>query len=150
MMPQPFTAQQQERAISNSRCLRDTKIPANSLVDTPDLTTKIPGINSLILNCNLQYTHFCCLEDKGNHFCFGCDRHFYNHRLNRHLWEQLYRQHQVSPLRSYHQDPSTVGGLTAEDIEKARRGKKAEIKSHKQMVIPVPQFLFLNTNTPRH
>uniref|UniRef100_A0A8D0AB14 Atypical kinase COQ8A, mitochondrial n=1 Tax=Sander lucioperca TaxID=283035 RepID=A0A8D0AB14_SANLU len=116
------------------RCLRDTKIPANSLVDTPDLTTKIPGINSLILNCNLQYTHFCCLEDKGNHFCFGCDRHFYNHRLNRHLWEQLYRQHQVSPLRSYHQDPSTVGGLTAEDIEKARRGKKAEIKSHKQML----------------
>ncbi|XP_078130192.1 atypical kinase COQ8A, mitochondrial isoform X1 [Sander vitreus] len=61
-------------------------------------------------------------------------RHFYNHSLNRHLWGQLYCQHQVSPLRSYHQDPSTVGGLTAEDIEKARRGKKAEIKSHKQML----------------
>ncbi|XP_034060275.1 atypical kinase COQ8A, mitochondrial isoform X2 [Gymnodraco acuticeps] len=58
-------------------------------------------------------------------------RHFYSHGLNRHVWGQLYRQHQ---LRSYHQDPSTVGGLTAEDIEKARQGKKVEIKSHKQML----------------
>uniref|UniRef100_A0A8C3GB10 Atypical kinase COQ8A, mitochondrial n=1 Tax=Cyclopterus lumpus TaxID=8103 RepID=A0A8C3GB10_CYCLU len=40
----------------------------------------------------------------------------------------------ISQLRSYHQDPSTVGGLTAEDIEKARQGKKVEIKSHKQML----------------
>ncbi|XP_068564994.1 atypical kinase COQ8A, mitochondrial isoform X2 [Cebidichthys violaceus] len=56
-------------------------------------------------------------------------RHFYNHSLNRHLWG-----HQVSQLRSYHQDPTTVGGLTAEDIEKARQGKKADIKSHKQML----------------
>ncbi|XP_059212662.1 atypical kinase COQ8A, mitochondrial [Centropristis striata] len=61
-------------------------------------------------------------------------RHFYNHSLNRHLWGQLYCQHQVSLLRSYHQDPTTVGGLTAEDIEKARQGKKAESKSHKQML----------------
>ncbi|XP_042359513.1 atypical kinase COQ8A, mitochondrial [Plectropomus leopardus] len=61
-------------------------------------------------------------------------RHFYNHNLNRHLWGQTYCQHQVSQLRSYHQDPSTVGGLTAEDIEKARQEKKAEIKSHKQML----------------
>ncbi|TMS12735.1 Atypical kinase COQ8A, mitochondrial [Larimichthys crocea] len=37
----------------------------------------------------------------------------YNHSLKRHLWGQLYCQHQVSQLRSYHQDPSTVGGLTA-------------------------------------
>ncbi|KAK1889206.1 Atypical kinase COQ8A mitochondrial [Dissostichus eleginoides] len=58
-------------------------------------------------------------------------RHFYSHGLNRHVWGQLYCQHQ---LRSYHQDPSTVGGLTAEDIEKARQGKKVEIKSHKQML----------------
>ncbi|TKS76032.1 Atypical kinase COQ8A, mitochondrial [Collichthys lucidus] len=37
--------------------------------------------------------------------------------------------------RSYHQDdPSTVGGLTAEDIEKARQSKRAEIKPHKQML----------------
>ncbi|XP_075940725.1 atypical kinase COQ8A, mitochondrial-like isoform X2 [Anarhichas minor] len=56
-------------------------------------------------------------------------RHFYNHSLNRHLWG-----HHVSQLRSYHQDPTTVGGLTAEDIEKARQGKKVEIKSHKQML----------------
>ncbi|XP_074472027.1 atypical kinase COQ8A, mitochondrial-like [Sebastes fasciatus] len=61
-------------------------------------------------------------------------RHFYNHSLNRHLWGQLYCPHQVSQLRSYHQDPSAVGGLTAEDIEKARQGKKSENKSHKQML----------------
>uniref|UniRef100_A0A7N6A424 Atypical kinase COQ8A, mitochondrial n=1 Tax=Anabas testudineus TaxID=64144 RepID=A0A7N6A424_ANATE len=37
--------------------------------------------------------------------------------------------------RSYHQDdPSTVGGLTAEDIEKARQSKGDEIKPHKQML----------------
>ncbi|XP_040016519.2 atypical kinase COQ8A, mitochondrial [Gasterosteus aculeatus] len=50
---------------------------------------------------------------------------FYSHGPSRHLWGQL---------RSYHQDPSAVGGLTAEDMEKARQGKKAEIKSHKQML----------------
>ncbi|XP_054474338.1 atypical kinase COQ8A, mitochondrial isoform X2 [Anoplopoma fimbria] len=61
-------------------------------------------------------------------------RLFYNHSLNRHFWAQLYCRHQVGQLRSYHQDPSTVGGLTAEDIEKARQGKKVEIKSHKQML----------------
>ncbi|XP_070843457.1 atypical kinase COQ8A, mitochondrial isoform X1 [Chaetodon trifascialis] len=60
--------------------------------------------------------------------------HLYNHSLNRHLWGQLYYQHQVSHLRSYHQDPSTVGGLTAEDIEKARQSKRAEMKPHKQML----------------
>uniref|UniRef100_A0A8C4E9K2 Atypical kinase COQ8A, mitochondrial n=1 Tax=Dicentrarchus labrax TaxID=13489 RepID=A0A8C4E9K2_DICLA len=37
--------------------------------------------------------------------------------------------------RSYHQDdPSTVGGLTAEDIEKARQSKRDENKPHKQML----------------
>ncbi|KAM6906442.1 atypical kinase COQ8A, mitochondrial-like isoform 2-T2 [Lycodopsis pacificus] len=61
--------------------------------------------------------------------CHQDARHFYNHSLNRHLWG-----HHVSQLRSYHQDPTTVGGLTAEDIEKARQGKKVEIKSHKQML----------------
>lgn len=55
-----------------------------------------------------------------------CGSRFYSHGPSRHLWGQL---------RSYHQDPSAVGGLTAEDMEKARQGKKAEIKSHKQMVI---------------
>nr|XP_046229311.1 atypical kinase COQ8A, mitochondrial [Scatophagus argus] len=59
-------------------------------------------------------------------------RHLYNQSLNRHLWRQLYFQRHVSQLRSYHQDPSTVGGLTAEDIEKARQSKRAEIKPHKQ------------------
>uniref|UniRef100_A0A4W6ETP5 Atypical kinase COQ8A, mitochondrial n=1 Tax=Lates calcarifer TaxID=8187 RepID=A0A4W6ETP5_LATCA len=51
-----------------------------------------------------------------------------------HVWGQLYCQHQVTPIRSYHQDPSTVGGLTAEDIEKARQSKRAETKPHKQML----------------
>ncbi|XP_028997417.1 atypical kinase COQ8A, mitochondrial [Betta splendens] len=64
-------------------------------------------------------------------------RHFtghhrlYKHSLTRHAWGQLY---QVGHLRSYHQDPSTVGGLTAEDIEKARQSKGPEMKPHKQML----------------
>uniref|UniRef100_A0A7N6FCA8 Atypical kinase COQ8A, mitochondrial n=1 Tax=Anabas testudineus TaxID=64144 RepID=A0A7N6FCA8_ANATE len=71
---------------------------------------------------------------------FVCGRHFirhyhrYNHSLTRHMWGQLYCQHPVTQLRSYHQDPSTVGGLTAEDIEKARQSKGDEIKPHKQML----------------
>ncbi|XP_061099525.1 atypical kinase COQ8A, mitochondrial [Conger conger] len=36
--------------------------------------------------------------------------------------------------RSYHQDHSSVGGLTAEDIEKAREAKRSESKPHKQML----------------
>uniref|UniRef100_A0A3Q4I4K5 Atypical kinase COQ8A, mitochondrial n=1 Tax=Neolamprologus brichardi TaxID=32507 RepID=A0A3Q4I4K5_NEOBR len=37
--------------------------------------------------------------------------------------------------RSYHQDdPSTMGGLTAEDIEKARESKGTDGKPHKQML----------------
>ncbi|CAN9507748.1 unnamed protein product [Ophioblennius macclurei] len=60
--------------------------------------------------------------------------HLYNQNLNRHLWSQLHSQHAVSQLRRYHQDPSTVGGLTAEDIEKARQGKRTDGKPHKQML----------------
>ena len=41
----------------------------------------------------------------------------------------------VGQSRGYHQDPTTVGGLTAEDLEKARQSKRAEMKPHKQMVI---------------
>ncbi|XP_067337243.1 atypical kinase COQ8A, mitochondrial isoform X1 [Channa argus] len=65
---------------------------------------------------------------------FTVHHHLYNHSLTRHTWRQLYCQHPISQLRSYHQDPSTVGGLTAEDIEKARQSKRAEIKPHKQML----------------
>ncbi|KAL2082328.1 hypothetical protein ACEWY4_022146 [Coilia grayii] len=36
--------------------------------------------------------------------------------------------------RSYHQDHSSVGGLTAEDIQKAREAKQADGKPHKQML----------------
>lgn len=43
MVQELITEQEQEKG--NSRCLTDTKIPANSLVDTPDPTTKMPGIN---------------------------------------------------------------------------------------------------------
>ncbi|XP_008296006.1 chaperone activity of bc1 complex-like, mitochondrial [Stegastes partitus] len=58
-------------------------------------------------------------------------RHFlgrqrlYSHSLNRLAWTQQ---------RFYHQDPSSVGGLTAEDIEKARQSKRPEMKPHKQML----------------
>ena len=37
-------------------------------------------------------------------------------------------------IRSYHQDHTSVGGLTAEDIQKAREAKRNEGKPHKQMV----------------
>nr|XP_019947469.1 PREDICTED: atypical kinase COQ8A, mitochondrial-like isoform X1 [Paralichthys olivaceus] len=60
--------------------------------------------------------------------------HLYTHSVNRHMWAKLYCRHQVAQTRSYHQDPSTVGGLTAEDIEKARQSKRTEIKPHKQML----------------
>ncbi|XP_028253170.1 atypical kinase COQ8A, mitochondrial isoform X2 [Parambassis ranga] len=60
--------------------------------------------------------------------------HLYSYSLNRHVWKQLYSQHPVNQLRSYHEDPSTVGGLTAEDIEKARQSKREETRPHKQML----------------
>ncbi|KAJ8355807.1 hypothetical protein SKAU_G00186010 [Synaphobranchus kaupii] len=37
-------------------------------------------------------------------------------------------------IRSYHQDHSSVSGLTAEDIEKAREAKRTDSKPHKQML----------------
>ncbi|XP_056619893.1 atypical kinase COQ8A, mitochondrial [Triplophysa dalaica] len=36
--------------------------------------------------------------------------------------------------RSYHQDHTSVGGITAEDIEKAREAKRSSSKPHKQML----------------
>ncbi|XP_034017954.1 atypical kinase COQ8A, mitochondrial [Thalassophryne amazonica] len=56
--------------------------------------------------------------------------------LNRPAWEQLCCQSPVWQVRGYHQDQSTVGGLTAEHIEKARQSKRerAEAKPHKQML----------------
>uniref|UniRef100_A0A665VLY8 Atypical kinase COQ8A, mitochondrial n=1 Tax=Echeneis naucrates TaxID=173247 RepID=A0A665VLY8_ECHNA len=89
---------------------------------------------------HLETSLFCIKNLKSNHFDLVCDRYFmrhhhlYNHSLNRHVWAQLYCQHQATQIRSYHQDPSTVGGLTAEDIEKARQSKRAEMKPHKQML----------------
>uniref|UniRef100_A0A673C1D2 Atypical kinase COQ8A, mitochondrial n=1 Tax=Sphaeramia orbicularis TaxID=375764 RepID=A0A673C1D2_9TELE len=65
---------------------------------------------------------------------FMAHHHLYSHSLKRHLWAQMYCQNSVRQLRSYHQDPSTVGGLTAEDIEKARESKRTEAKPHKQML----------------
>lgn len=46
---------------------------------------------------------------------------------------QIRSYRSYSSYRSYHQDGSGVGGLTAEDIEKAREAKRNE-KPHKQMV----------------
>ncbi|KAG7265746.1 hypothetical protein CRUP_035099, partial [Coryphaenoides rupestris] len=59
--------------------------------------------------------------------------------LNRHGLRQLYgldlaSLRFVGQSRGYHQDPTTVGGLTAEDLEKARQSKRAEMKPHKQML----------------
>lgn len=55
---QPITAQQPGRdmTVGSVRCLTDTKIQANSSVETPDLTTKMPGMNSLLKNHDLPYT----------------------------------------------------------------------------------------------
>lgn len=47
--------------------------------------------------------------------------------------------------RSYHQDHSSVGGITAEDIEKAREAKQNGSKPHKQMV----QATFSNLSSLR-
>uniref|UniRef100_A0A668A6C1 Atypical kinase COQ8A, mitochondrial n=1 Tax=Myripristis murdjan TaxID=586833 RepID=A0A668A6C1_9TELE len=77
-------------------------------------------------------------------FCSVFGRHFlghpslYNHSLSRHVQGQLLGQDPVRRVvgqpRRYHQDPSTVGGLTAEDIEKARQSKRSDMKPHKQML----------------
>ncbi|XP_074541413.1 atypical kinase COQ8A, mitochondrial-like isoform X2 [Halichoeres trimaculatus] len=61
-------------------------------------------------------------------------RHLIGHHHLTRNWGQLYSQHQISQIRSYHQDPSTVGGLTAEDIEKTRQTKRTDGKPHKQML----------------
>lgn len=117
----------------SSRCLRGTKIPANSLTDTPDLTTRTPGVHAFSA-CTIL-ARISLLTP-----CFPRGRrstglhHGYNRTLNRHLWLRLYCQQQLSQLRTYHQDPTSVGGLTADDIEKARQSKRAEIKPHKQAV----------------
>ncbi|KAM9704359.1 atypical kinase COQ8A, mitochondrial isoform 1-T2 [Menidia menidia] len=67
-------------------------------------------------------------------------RHFlgqhqlYSQSLNRHVWQEVYCQHPVSQPRFYHQDPPSVGGLTAEDIRKTRQSKRPDAKPHKQML----------------
>lgn len=48
---------------------------------------------------------------------------------------------QFTGTRSYHQDHSSVGGLTAKDIDKARESKSSINKPHKQMVNKVPLIL---------
>ncbi|XP_076129419.1 atypical kinase COQ8A, mitochondrial [Alosa pseudoharengus] len=50
---------------------------------------------------------------------------------SRQFSSQVRSFHQV---RCYHQDHSSVGGLTAEDIQKAREAKRNEGKPHKQML----------------
>lgn len=59
MREPPSTAQHQGAMLmANSRCLRDTKILANSLADRPDLTIRTPGMKSLLLNYKLQLSLF--------------------------------------------------------------------------------------------
>ncbi|MEQ2195472.1 hypothetical protein XENOCAPTIV_013342 [Xenoophorus captivus] len=66
--------------------------------------------------------------------------HFPGHRLYNHcqVLREVGYQQPVSQYRSYHQDQSSVGELTAEDIEKTSQSKGADSKPHKQMVTPVP------------
>uniref|UniRef100_A0A3B3CKP5 Atypical kinase COQ8A, mitochondrial n=1 Tax=Oryzias melastigma TaxID=30732 RepID=A0A3B3CKP5_ORYME len=64
-------------------------------------------------------------------------RHFfghplYNHEVNRRIWQKVYCQ--PGQLRSYHQDPPSVEGLTAEDIAKTSQSKRGDSKPHKQML----------------
>ncbi|XP_047244608.1 atypical kinase COQ8A, mitochondrial [Girardinichthys multiradiatus] len=63
-------------------------------------------------------------------------RHFPGHRLYNHsqVLREVGYQQPVSQYRSYHQDQSSVGGLTAEDIEKTSQSKGADSKPHKQML----------------
>ncbi|KAK7907285.1 hypothetical protein WMY93_015897 [Mugilogobius chulae] len=75
--------------------------------------------------------------DQTRSYHLDSGRHFLpNHHLytQRHLWGQMLCQTSIRQLRSYHQDPTTVGGLTAEDIEKARQSKRPDVKPHKQML----------------
>lgn len=66
-------------------------------------------------------------------------RHFlgqqlYNPSLNRRVLQEVGYRQQVGQFRCYHQDQSSVGGLTAEDIEKTSQSKRADSKPHKQML----------------
>uniref|UniRef100_A0A3Q2Q0F7 Atypical kinase COQ8A, mitochondrial n=1 Tax=Fundulus heteroclitus TaxID=8078 RepID=A0A3Q2Q0F7_FUNHE len=68
-----------------------------------------------------------------------CYRHYlghrlYNHALDRRALREVSGQQPVAQFRSYHQDQSSVGGLTAEDIEKTSQSKRADSKPHKQML----------------
>uniref|UniRef100_A0A3Q2Q0G9 Atypical kinase COQ8A, mitochondrial n=1 Tax=Fundulus heteroclitus TaxID=8078 RepID=A0A3Q2Q0G9_FUNHE len=58
----------------------------------------------------------------------------YNHALDRRALREVSGQQPVAQFRSYHQDQSSVGGLTAEDIEKTSQSKRADSKPHKQML----------------
>lgn len=44
----------------SSRCLRATKIRANSLADTPDLTTRTPGMDARVFFCLCYPVDPCC------------------------------------------------------------------------------------------
>uniref|UniRef100_A0A8C6K5J1 Atypical kinase COQ8A, mitochondrial n=1 Tax=Nothobranchius furzeri TaxID=105023 RepID=A0A8C6K5J1_NOTFU len=70
--------------------------------------------------------------------CSGFYRHFLGqHNLyspSRHVLHEVNHQHPASLVRSYHQDQSSVGGLTAEDIEKTSQSKRVDEKPHKQML----------------
>ncbi|XP_061899428.1 atypical kinase COQ8A, mitochondrial-like isoform X1 [Entelurus aequoreus] len=54
--------------------------------------------------------------------------------VGNHAWLRVCSRQSAGQQRGYHQDPSSVGGLTAEDLEKARESKRADVKPHKQML----------------
>lgn len=132
-------------SVGSGQCSRDTKIQVTSLAVPPDHTTKMPGAYAPFLSPFILYYFYpsflpTCINYSID-VCLICYRHFlgqqlYNPSLNRHVLQEVGYQQPVGPFRCYHQDQSTVGGLTAEDIEKTSQSKRADSKPHKQMVIP--------------
>uniref|UniRef100_A0A3B5LKD9 ABC1 atypical kinase-like domain-containing protein n=1 Tax=Xiphophorus couchianus TaxID=32473 RepID=A0A3B5LKD9_9TELE len=108
------------------------------LAATQDPTTKMPGL--FLLTVYIFKRHFCRIAYLTVMMCpLVFYRHFlghqwYNHSLCRHVLQEVNYPHQVGRFRTYHQDQSSVGGLTAEDIEKTSQSKRADSKPHKQML----------------
>ncbi|XP_051908697.1 atypical kinase COQ8A, mitochondrial [Hippocampus zosterae] len=65
---------------------------------------------------------------------FG-NRWYHSDVRHQHLLTRRGAWLQACGRRGYHQEPSSsVSGLTAEDLEKARQSKQADVKPHKQML----------------
>lgn len=81
-----------------------------------------------------------CLTGNVNGGQGTCNGRSSTKRLKYHRdWShQLFSRH----TRLFNQDNSTVGGLTSEDIDKARNAKKTDVKQYKQVVSTLTPFCF--------